>query len=104
MSEYEEKLKIIIDTLGLSEIRKCIPFTDEELAEMYNRDVHFNEKMSLWEIAAGFRCHGSAVVLVGSRLMDMMQEKLDTKTFSIAGNISILKEAARMYITELEGR
>lgn len=94
--EYKEKYAKIIEALGYEEVKKCIPYTLDQLVESYRTDKAFNNlRLDTWDKAAGFINER----YVGSYLTSLYK-KIGVTTFSNAVGVSILKECAKMWVEE----
>ena len=97
---HKEKYRKIVKFLGFEEIRKCIPFTLEELKEAYEEDEYLNNlPMEKFDMAAGFKVKTLDVIFIGSQLTDLYK-KAGVDTYSLATGVCILKECAREWIEQ----
>lgn len=97
---YKEKYRKIVEFLGFEEVRKCIPFTLEELKEAYEEDECLNNLlMEKFDLAAGFKTKDCDVIFVGSRLTGLYK-KAGVDTYSLVTGVCILKECAREWIEQ----
>ncbi len=95
---HEKKYKKFVEFLGKEEVMRCIPFTEEEVANALEAgDEHLNTlSIVLWDNAAGFyenRKTGN-ISRFGSALTALIARKV--KYSSCAECVCILKRAAIM--------
>lgn len=95
---YKEKYYKIIQLFGFEEVKKCVPFTLEELKEAYKEDEYLNNlPMEKFDLAAGFKTKDQDVIFIGSQLTDLYK-KYGVDTFSVVTGVCILKECAREWV------
>lgn len=101
---HNERFEMIVKALGYEAVKRCIPFTVEQLKATYKNNEQFNNlSLREWDLAAGFttgwqgKCN-----LVRSRLTNLYWEKCKVDTFSCADGVCILKCCARMWVEEDE--
>lgn len=95
--EHKEKYARIIEALGYEEVKKCIPYTLDQLVESYRTDKAFNNlRLEIWDTAAGF-VNGK---YIGSYLTSLYK-KIRVTEFSNAIGVCILKECAKMWVEEI---
>ena len=103
---HSEIQKRIIRKLGYKNVKKCIPFHLERLKEMYAKDKNMNIRMDLWDKASGI----GGVIGQASRPYYIYNElyyllrKNGVNSWSQSQGVCILKECARMWILESEGK
>ena len=97
-AEFQEKYRMIIQTLGFEDVRSCIPFSDEKIRDAFKTDRNLNNlPIAIWDRAAGFeQSFQGKCIYIGSRLSRLIHEKTQV-TYS--EGVCILKECAVM-ITE----
>lgn len=97
----EKYYRLIIESLGYEEVKRCIPFTLGELKKAYKKDQSFNTLSIMnWDYAAGYITRGSDVYYIGSSLTRLYNVKCGVTEFSCALGVCILKECAKMWIEE----
>lgn len=95
---HEEKYGRIIDALGFENVKKCLPFTEDEIRKAYAEDKHLNTlPLKKWSLAAGFETNGSDVKHVGSPLT-FLYSAIGVNAYSCSEGVCILKECARRSI------
>lgn len=95
--DYQTQTRLIIHGLGYEAVKKCIPFTLEELKAMYKKDHLLNENKEKWERAAGFTYPYTH--FIGSELIELCKQQGVT-AFSCSLLVGVLKECAKMWIKE----
>lgn len=97
---HEERYGAIVKAIGYEDVKKCIPFSIEQLKEAYEGDKHFNNlPMKKWDLAGGFTGWPSRADYVGSTLT-RLYGRIGVDTFSCSDGVCILKCCARMWIEE----
>lgn len=100
---HRKKYRMIVEALGYEEVKKCIPFSIEEIRKAYKKDGALNSlPLRQWDMAAGFYAKNNSCALVGSRLTDLYWRKLRVNVFSCCDGVCVLKECARMWAEEEE--
>ena len=98
--EHREKYRRIIDLLGYEDVRRCIPFTLDELKKAIKTDVNLNNlPLKRWDAAAGFSCPQGECYLIHSQLTNLYR-KAGINAFSCCDGVCILKECARLWVEE----
>lgn len=98
---HKEKQTKIINLLGYEEVKKCIPFTFDELKKAFATDKYFNNlPLKKWDNASGFVCSGANAKIIGSHLTDVLYKKVGVDCFSLSDGVCILKNCARMWVEE----
>ncbi|MDU3180443.1 MAG: hypothetical protein E6686_03455 [Lachnospiraceae bacterium] len=95
--DYQTQKRLIIHGLGYEAVKKCIPFTLEELKDMQQKDPLLNDNQKEWERAAGFVNLGKTIV--GSKLTALCVQN-EITVFSCSLLVGVLKECAKMWIKE----
>ncbi len=93
---HREKYGKAVKDLGLENIRKLIPWSDEELLKAYQADKNFNSiKIDNWDRIAGYSENHKTGYISSfhSPLKDMIY-KAGVNYFSCSELVCILKEAA----------
>ncbi len=99
--DFHAYYRAIITALGYANVKRCIPFTLQQLSDAYKKDRHFNVlPIQEWDRAAGFIIKGADCELVGSLLTRLYHNKCGVTTFSCSQGVCILKECARMWLEE----
>ena len=96
---HQEMYRRIINKLGYSDVKKCIPFTLSEIEDMYERDEYMNFKMSKWDAASGVACGSRGASVVYTPLVFVYKNNGIT-SFSQSEGVCILKECAIMWLEE----
>lgn len=95
---YEEKYRAIVNGLGYEDVRRCIPFSLEEIQNALAQDPYLNNlPLQEWDWASGFAKRRADVVPVGSPLVNLYH-KAGVTAFSNSEGVCILKECARMWV------
>ena len=99
---HDEKYHTIIQALGYENVKRCIPFSLEELKAAYETNQSFNNlNMRKWDYAAGYTGGPSRCNFVGSALT-RLYHNIGVNCFSCSEGICILKRCAIMWIMETE--
>lgn len=95
---HREKYRRVISALGYENVKKCIPFSLDEIKEALPKDKHLNNlSMKKWDSAAGFICEYGKAIFIGSPLI-YLYHKNGVNAFSPSDGVCILKEAARLWV------
>lgn len=97
---YEEQYEKIIMALGYENVKKCIPFSLEQIKKALLKDEYLNNlPMKKWDIESGFIYKHGDCVFVGSPLVKLYH-KIGVNAFSNSEGVAILKQCARMWAAE----
>ena len=92
---HAEKYQMLVLDLGYEDVKKCVPFTIDQIVKSTD-DQHLNDlPIRHWDIASGFICNNADCKFVGSQLT-RLYKKLNVTAFSNANGVCILKQCARM--------
>jgi hypothetical protein len=98
---HAEKYQAIVNALGYDAVKRCIPFTLDQIKEAIQKDEHLNNlSMKKWDLASGFVNEGIYCKHVGSQLTSIYR-KIGVNSFSNSDGVCILKECARMWSEEI---
>lgn len=102
---WHQYMTRVVNKLGFEEVKKCIPFTLEEIKKALPKDEYLNNlAMKKWDNASGIWVNdrtGDRGILHGAPLLQIYR-KHGIDSFSQSNGVSILKTAARMWV-EQEG-
>ena len=99
MSHDEQYTKIVM-ALGYQDVKKCIPFSLEQIKKALPKDEHLNNlSMDKWNRASGFICKGKDCTFVGSPLV-YLYHRIGVDTFSNSQGVCILKRCAEMWASK----
>ena len=99
---HDEKYQTIIKALDYESVKKCIPFSLEELKTAYETNKSFNNlDMRKWDYAAGYTGGPSRCDFVGNTITGLYHN-IGVDCFSCSEGICILKQCAKMWIAETE--
>jgi hypothetical protein len=97
---HREKYKRIIDVLGYEDVKRCIPFTLDEIRKALKKDENLNNlTLKRWDAAAGFSCPRGECYLIHSQLTNLYR-KAGINAFSCSDGVCILKECAKLWAEE----
>lgn len=100
---HSEKYQRIIKALGYEDVKKCIPYTIDQIKKALPQDKHLNNlPIKEWDVASGVyvsNSPGARPIITGSPLT-VLYRKAGVTSFSQSNGVSILKEAARMWAAE----
>lgn len=103
---HAERYTTIINGLGYESVKRCIPFSLEEIKTALKTDKHLNNlALTTWDAAAGAKSFKSATtgklewILGDSRLLSLCRNKGIT-CYSPAELVCILKRCAVMWAEE----
>lgn len=99
---HREKNQRIIDLLGFENVKKCIPFTLDEIKKALPNDQYLNNlSIENWRTASGVIVNDYACTsyIVSTPLVSLYR-KHGINCFSQSDGVSLLKECARIW-TEL---
>lgn len=100
---YEEKYEKIINILGYENVKRCIPFTQDEIKKALPEDQHLNNlSMKKWDAASGVYVNNATgkAVITGS-MLTMLYRAHGVNCFSQSDGVCILKVCARMWAEEV---
>lgn len=97
---HKEKYETIVNALGYEDVKRCVPFTIEQITEAIKTDEYLNDlAMSKWDMAGGFICSCGEAKLIGSELTNLYR-KIGVNSYSPSDSVCILKACARMMVEE----
>jgi hypothetical protein len=100
---HRAKWQRVVNALGYEDVKKCIPYTLEQIKKALPKDEHMNNlPIKKWDNASGVwvnNMSGAHSILYGAPLLALYR-KAGVTSFSQSDGVCILKEAARMWAEE----
>ena len=98
--EHEKKYETIVNALGYESVKRCIPYSIEEIRTAIKTDKYLNNlPIKRWDFASGFSVSGADCKIIGSPLTNLYK-KIGVDCYSCADGVCILKTCARMWAEE----